>query len=157
MIAPDVGGVKPYEREALLDRIDREGATIGAAIPEEVALEDGTVPLRKRVLELQTGGAETNEGAAAADELRFQLRRVRNREQERLETADLDYETGEQITERVIGIDRALEILDDLGSEEDLEARIAAQERADRERWLNFLKQALGQSDEDTRPQGGHR
>jgi hypothetical protein len=43
----------------------------------------------------------------------------------------------------IIGLDRALNALETLGST-DLEAQARAAEKAESQRWMRFLKQALG-------------
>lgn len=149
--------VKPYERQALLDRIDREGATIGVTIPERLHLEDGSIALRERVFELQAAGPETASERDAVDGLRRELRRARRSRVEQLESAQINREADEELVETIVGIDRALGVLDDIGTEEDIEARMRDQERADQERWMNFLKRALGQSNEGAASRGGRR
>jgi hypothetical protein len=77
------------------------------------------------------------------------LRRERLQRKQRLEDADISREEGERLAETIIGLDRALNELENLGPV-DLEAEQQAQETADRKRWTKFLRKALGHADDDS-------
>ena len=88
--------MRSHERKQLLARIEREGATVGASIPETIDVQ------------------------------------------------------GERLVESIVGIDRALNALGDLGTT-DIEREADAKDAADRKRWMSFLKQALGNEDSNAR------
>ena len=152
-LVPDRGAtpVKPYEREALLDRIDRDGATIGVSVPESVTVDGEELRLRELVFDLRDDGAAPEGNRPSRAELKRALRGERRNRRNRLEEAAIDRQEAEAIVASIAGIDRALELLD--GTEtDDIESTIEAAEQADQQRWLSFLKQALGHKDDQ---QGG--
>jgi len=145
--------VKEYERKQLLERIGREGATVGAAIPDRIDVQGESVDLREFVFEIKRRDTIPQGERDRVEQAKKNLRRERREREERIEDGDISREEGEREAEAIIGIDRALNALESLGPT-DLEAEIQAQETADKKRWMTFLKQALGR-DEDS--QGSHR
>ena len=145
--------MKPYERKRLLERVDREGATVGADIPEAVALDGETLALREFVFEITRREAVPPADRERVEDARKRLRRGRRRRRERIEEGEITHEEGETLAAEIVGIDRALNALADL-EETDLEAAAAAREAADRKRWLNFLRKATGRDRDDARRQG---
>jgi hypothetical protein len=148
--------VNEYERKRLLERIEREGATVGAHIPETVTVEadDGTESFALRefvhgVQRLGDGAADPGEVAA----VKKRLRRERLRRRQRIEDDEVTRPEGERIVEEVVGIDRALNALENLDSDPESEA--SAREVADRKRWRSFLRRALGREESQDRPAGG--
>jgi len=145
--------VKEYERKQLLERIGREGATVGADIPDRIDIQGEAVDLREFVFEIKRRDTIPRGERERVDQAKTNLRRERRERKDLIEEGDISREEGEQLAEAIIGIDRALNALESLGPT-DLEAEIQAQETADKKRWMNFLKKALGQ---DTDSQGSHR
>ncbi|WP_158853404.1 DUF5788 family protein [Halorhabdus sp. CUG00001] len=144
-----------YERKQLLERIEREGATVGTEIPETIDIDGEPLSLHAFVFETRQQESIPPAHRERVEDVKTTLRRERGARKERLESADLSRETGEGLAESIVGIDRALNALNDLGSA-DLEQERAAAETADQKRWVRFLKQALGQDDtDDRRAQGG--
>jgi hypothetical protein len=82
------------------------------------------------------------------------LRRERLERKQRLEEATLSREDGERLADEIVGIDRALTTLESLDTT-DIETESRQAERADRQRWITFLKRALGHDDGGSR--GAHR
>jgi hypothetical protein len=139
--------VKEFERKQLLERLEREGATVGAEIPERIEIQGEPVDLREFVFELKRRDTVPAGERERVDQAKTNLRRERLQRKQRIEDGDVTREEGERVVRAIIGIDRALTALEDLGPT-NLEAEMRAQETADRKRWVNFLKKALGQ-DED--------
>lgn len=146
--------MKPFERKQLLERIEREGATVGHTIPEEITVDGEVLQIREFIFE--TKGVETVSPTEQerVDDVVTTLRRERLERKQCLENTDLSRESGERLADEIIGIDRALTSLESL-EETDLEAESKQAERADRERWVTFLKRALGRDDGGGR--GPHR
>ena len=142
--------MKPFERKQLLARVDREGATVGADIPEEITVEGEPLALREFVFETRSRGSVPADEREHVEEAKKNLRRERLARRQRLEEGDITRKTGEELTESIIGIDRALHALSDLGTT-DIEHEADASEMADRKRWLSFLKQALGRDESGIR------
>lgn len=142
--------MKPFERKQLLARVEREGATVGASIPEEISVEGESLALRKFVFETRSRGAVSADERERVERAKKNLRRERLARKQRLEDADISREEGEVLVESIIGLDRALHALSNLGTV-DIESEADAQELADRKRWLSFLKQALGNDDAGAR------
>lgn len=144
---PDLSGVQPYERKQLIERVEREGATVGETIPETIDVQGRPLELREFVFEL-TRREEIPPGEQeTVDRAKTNLRRERRERLEQLENGDITHEEGERLAMSIVGIDRALNALENLGPT-DLEAEAKTRETADRKRWMNFLRQALGQDDE---------
>jgi hypothetical protein len=139
--------VREFERKQLLERIEREGATVGASIPEEVEVQGETVALQEFVFETRKRETVPPGERERVERAKKNLRRERLQRKQRIEDADISYEEGERLVESVVGIDRALNALEQLGPT-DLEAEVEAKEAADRKRWMNFLRQALGRDDD---------
>ncbi|WP_159901031.1 DUF5788 family protein [Salinirussus salinus] len=139
--------MREFERKQLLERIEREGATVGASIPEEVEVQGETVALQEFVFETRKRETVPPGERERVERAKKNLRRERLQRKQRIEDADISYEEGERLVESVVGIDRALNALEQLGPT-DLEAEVEAKEAADRKRWMNFLRQALGRDDD---------
>ena len=138
--------MKPFERKQLLARVEREGATVGASIPETVDVQGETLALREFVFEARSRGTVPSDERERVERAKKNLRRERLARKQRLEDDDMTREEGDALVEAIIGLDRALHALSDLGTV-DIEGEADAQEMADRKRWLSFLKQALGNDD----------
>ncbi|MFB6152029.1 MAG: DUF5788 family protein [Haloarculaceae archaeon] len=138
--------MKDYERKQLLERVGREGATVGADIPDRIEVQGESVDLREFVFEIKRRDTIPSGERERVERAKQNLRRERIQRKQRIEEGEISREEGERLARAVIGIDRALNALENLGPT-DLEAEIEAQERADRKRWMNFLKKALGQKD----------
>jgi len=127
------------ERETLLRRVNRQGATVGASMPETIAVGDEELPLREFVIEtrkIDRLPPDTEETLTAAKRA---LREERARRVERLESAPLDRDAAEELAGEITGIDRALNALGNVRkptySESERNASID-----DHKRWLGFLK-----------------
>ena len=142
--------MKPYERKQLLARLDREGATIGADIPDEITVQGERLALREFVFETRSRGAVPADEREKVERAKRNLRRERLARRQRIEEGDITRERGEELVESIIGIERALHALGDLGTA-DIEREATAKEAADQKRWMNFLKQALGQDESRAR------
>jgi hypothetical protein len=155
-VAARAVSVKEYERKQLLERVEREGATVGADIPERIEVQGEPVDLREFVFEIQRRDTVPAGERERVERAKTNLRRERLERKQRIEDGDLAREEGERLVRAVIGIDRALNALENLGPT-DLEAEMEAQEQADRKRWMTFLQKALGQDDADTGRRRGRR
>ncbi|WP_232700993.1 DUF5788 family protein [Halobacterium wangiae] len=140
--------MREYERKQLLERVDREGATIGASIPEEIDLQGESFALQPFVFEVKKHDSVPAALREEVEETKKLLRRERVQRRERLEEADITREDGEEIVAVLVGIDRALNALESLGRTS-IEAEAKASERADQKRWYSFLKEALGRDDNE--------
>jgi hypothetical protein len=141
--------VKEYERKQLLERIEREGATVGAAIPDEIRVQGEEVKLQQFVFEIRRRDTVPPGEQERVERAKKNLRRERLQRKQRIEDGDIPSEKAERLAESIIGIDRALNELENLGPV-DVEDEARATETADRKRWMKFLKQALGQADEES-------
>jgi hypothetical protein len=142
--------VKEFERKQLVERIDRDGATVGVRIPDRVEVQGEEVELRDFVFEIKRRETVPPGERDRVERAKRNLRRERLERRERIEAGEIAYEEGEALADAVVGIDRALEALESLdGSSVEREAE--AQETADTKRWMSFLKQALGREDAQTR------
>ncbi|MEF8780173.1 MAG: DUF5788 family protein [Haloferacaceae archaeon] len=130
-------------REELLARIRRQGATVGASIPETVTVGEAQLPLREFLIETRKVEGVPPD---ARDLVRDTTRKLNGRREElvaRLETAPLEDEEAERIADEIVGIDRAINALENLrrptyGEE------TAGEALADHRRWLDFLRTIQG-------------
>ena len=145
--------MKEYQRKQLVERLDREGSTVGVQIPERIDVQGEPVDLREFVFEIkrrETVPAGERERVEAAKK---NLRRERLARRQRIEAGEVSYEEGERLAESVLGIDRALNALESLDPT-DLEGEADRQASADTKRWVSFLRQALGRDDGSSRGRG---
>jgi len=141
--------VQEFERKQLLERIEREGATVGADIPEEIEIQGEDIALQEFVFEIRRRDTVPPGERERVERAKKNLRRERLQRKQRIENGDLSYEEGQELARAIVGIDRALNALEQLGPV-DLEQETQAKETADRKRWMNFLRKALGQEDSTT-------
>lgn len=140
--------MREFERKQLLERVDREAATVGASIPNVVDLQGEEFELREFVFEVKKAESVPADRREAVQEAKKLLRRERLQRRQRLEDGDITREEGERLVEGIIGLERALNALESLGTT-NLEAEMEASERADKKRWFSFLKEALGHDDNE--------
>ena len=139
--------MRPYERKQLLERIERDGATVGESIPERVEVGDDSIALREFVFEIRRRDTIPPGERERVQQAKRRLRRARTRRVDRIEDDDISYETGQELADSVVGIDRALSALEQLDSP-DIEQEAKRQEQMDTQRWNRFLRQALGRADD---------
>ncbi|WP_122089724.1 DUF5788 family protein [Halalkalicoccus subterraneus] len=142
--------MQEYERKQLLERIGKEGSTIGAQIPEAIDIQGERVELRDFVFEIKRRETVPEGERERVEQAKRNLRKERLERLELIEEGEIPREEGERLAESIIGIDRALEGLQQLGPA-NVEAEVEAQEVADKKRWSRFMRQALG-LDEDSTP-----
>lgn len=147
--------MRDYERTGLLERIERDGATVGTQIPATIEVQGRTVDLKSFVFEVKSLDGVPPDQRGAVAEMKTALRRERTVRKQTLQESDLTREEGETLVEEIVGIDRALNALEALGPT-DIEGEAAASEAADRKRWTSFLRSVLGH-DCSGAGQGGQR
>lgn len=133
--------MEPFERERLLDRVDRPGA-VGEAIPERVDVQGSTVALREFVLEVNRHETVPDAERDRVDDLLSELRRERLQRRQRLRDADLTKPEGESLVETIAGLDRAINALESLDAVGLAEAE-RRQTVADAKAWTSFLRDVL--------------
>lgn len=126
------------KRSELLERVNRQGATIGAAIPETITVGEDELPLEEFVVETRKLDRIPEDVWPAVREAQRSLEAERERLVERLESDPLETEEAEEIANAIVGIDRALNALGNLRRGDFAEeARTASIE--DHKRWKGFL------------------
>ncbi|WP_259519340.1 DUF5788 family protein [Halanaeroarchaeum sp. HSR-CO] len=143
--------MKEYERKQLLERIGRDGATVGASVPETIDLQGEPFELQSFVFETKRQAEVPANHRERVDSVKKRLRAERQERRRQLEHEDIDRARGEELVETIVGIDRALNALESLG-ETDLTQASKSAETADQKRWLAFLKKALGHDSDDSGP-----
>ena len=138
--------MQEYERKQLLERVGREGSTLGVDIPEDIEIQGETVRLREFVFEIKRRETVPAGERDRVERAKRNLRRERLERLELIEAGEIGFEEGERVASAIIGIDRALEALQNLGSES-VADEADRQEAADTKRWMDFLKKALGNDD----------
>lgn len=142
--------MKEFERKQLLERIDRDGATVGVRIPDSVRVQGEEVELRDFVFEIKRRDTVPPGERDRVERAKRNLRRERIERREVIEAGEVSFAEGEAVADAIVGIDRALEALESLGASS-IERDAEAQAAADTKRWMSFLKQALGREDVSSR------
>ena len=145
--------MQEYERKQLLERVEREGATVGADIPDTIEVQGEEIDLRTFVFEIKRRETVPPGERERVERAKRNLRRERLQRLEAIEEGDISREEGEELARSIIGIDRALNALESLGPT-DLEREQKAQQAADTKRWMSFLKKALGREDDASKRRG---
>lgn len=141
--------MKDFERKQLLERIGRESATLGVDIPEEIEVQGEEIDLQSFVFEIKRRNTVPPGERERVDTAKRNLRRERLERKDRIEDGEISYEEGDRLATSIIGIDRALEALEQLGPA-NIEQEQQAQEAADKKRWMKFLQKALGHEAADS-------
>jgi len=139
--------VKEFQRKQLLERIEREGATVGASIPDQITVQGEEIALQQFVFEIRRRETIPPGEKQRVERAKRNLRRERLQRKQRIENDDITLAEGERLAEAIIGLDRALNELETLDPPS-LTDEQQAQEAADRKRWMKFLQKALGQTDD---------
>jgi hypothetical protein len=145
-VAAPLSSVQEYERKQLLAKVEREGATVGAAIPDRITVQGEEIDLQEFVFEIKRRETVPPGERDRVEEAKKNLRRERLQRKQRLEAGEVSYEKGEELVRAIVGIERALNALENL-SPTDIEREEEVQEMTDRKRWMNFLQKALGKKD----------
>ncbi|MXV61581.1 hypothetical protein GS429_05775 [Natronorubrum sp. JWXQ-INN-674] len=131
------------DRRALLERANRQSATIGQELPETITVGANELALEEFLIETRKVEGIPDDVKPLVRETERELTAERKRLVERLESAPIDREEGEQLVEAIVGIDRASNALRSLRRE-----RFGSQARSatidGHERWLDFLKSIRG-------------
>ncbi|ADQ68028.1 hypothetical protein C499_16087 [Halogeometricum borinquense DSM 11551] len=146
--------MKEFERKQLLERVNREGATIGVDIPDRIDVQGEEVELRDFVFEIKRRDTVPEGEKDRVEQAKKNLRRERLQRLQQIEDNEVSYEEGQRLVESIVGIDRALNALEQLRPA-NLEQESQLQEAQDRKRWMNFLKQALGREKSSRSSRGG--
>ena len=141
--------MKEYERKGLLERVNREAATVGAEIPEAIEIQGEPIELQSFVFEIKRRDTVPKGERDRVETAKKNLRRERLQRRQLIENDEISFEEGEALVEDVVGIDRALNALEQLGAAS-IEGEAQAQEMADRKRWMKFLQKALGHEAADS-------
>ena len=143
--------MKDFERKQLLERIERESATIGVEIPDEIEVQGEEIDLHSFVFEIKRRDTIPAGERERVDTAKRNLRRERLQRKQRIEDddAEITWAEGDELANSIIGIDRALDALEQLGPA-NLEQEEQAQKAADKKRWMKFLQKALGNEEADS-------
>ena len=142
--------MKEYQRKQLLERVGRDGSTVGTKIPDAITVQGEQLDLRTFVFEINRRETIPPGERDRVETAKRNLRRERVERLEQIEDGEISYAEGEQLAESIIGIDRALNALDQL-EPVDLEAEAERKSTADQKRWTRFLQKALGHDDANSR------
>jgi hypothetical protein len=153
---PYVGpvAVKEFERKQLLERVNREAATIGVDIPDVIDVQGEEIHLRDFVFEIKRRETVPPGEKERVEQAKRNLRRERLQRVQQIENDEVTFEEGETLVQSIVGIDRALNALEQLRSS-DLEQEAKLKAAADQKRWMSFLKQALGREKSSNTRRGG--
>jgi hypothetical protein len=139
--------MREYEREILLERIGKEGATVGADIPERIEVQGRELDLQEFVFESKRRETVPPGERERVEEAKKNLRRERLQRKQLIEDREVSFEEGEALAASIVGIDRALTALEQLDAP-GVATEAQRKEAADQKRWTRFLKQVLGREDE---------
>ncbi|XGI83439.1 DUF5788 family protein [Halorutilales archaeon Cl-col2-1] len=143
--------MKPYERETLLERVDRGSSFVGSGVPEEVEVDGEEIRLKEVVLGLRSESKPDPD--YDPETLKKKLRRKRSSLYNSLqeENNGMSYERGKEIVDLIVGLDRALTSIRESvkGSRSDLNEEARRAETADQKRWNNFLNKVTSDVEDD--------
>ena len=138
------------EREAILDRVASQSATVGASVPDAVTIDGTAVDLSEFIVETRAIETVPPEVERKVSSVRSTLRAERERRMDRLRgesdgsdrtgsaDAPLDRETAETLADEIVGIDRALNALETIRHPDFAEEHRSATLDG-HERWLAFV------------------
>ena len=141
------------EREAILDRVTSQSATVGASVPDTVDIDGTAVDLSEFIVETRAIGTVPPELDRKVSSVKATLRAERERRMDRLRGEDgdaavadatdaadapLDRETAERLADEVVGIDRALNALETIRHPDFADEHRSATLDG-HERWLAFV------------------
>ncbi|WP_436934477.1 DUF5788 family protein [Halovenus marina] len=141
--------MEEFERKRLLERIEREGATIGAEIPDAIQIQGEEINLQEFVFEIRRRDTIPAGERDRVERAKKNLRRERLQRKQRIEDEQMTVEEGKRLARSIIGIDRALNELQTLDPP-DIEQEAQLEETKDRKRWMQFLRKALGHADDSS-------
>jgi hypothetical protein len=134
------------ERQRLLKEVRQKGATIGHQTPEQITVQGREMNLREFVFETRRQGAVPQGERERAEQVKRLLKRERQELARRLEEdTDLSVEEGEELVDKIIGIDRALNALKHLSQASDYSAKVRQRNIESSKQWVSFVDQILGQ------------
>ncbi|WP_440772385.1 DUF5788 family protein [Natronorubrum sp. DTA28] len=131
------------ERRDLLERANRQSATIGQTLPETITVGDDELPLEEFVIETRKVEGIPDDVQPLVRETERELTAERKRLVARLESAPIGREEGEQIVETIVGLDRAKNALRSLRRKR-FGAEASSAVLDDHERWLDFVNAIRG-------------
>ncbi|WP_440766476.1 DUF5788 family protein [Natronorubrum sp. DTA7] len=131
------------ERRDLLERANRQSATIGRTLPETITVGDDELPLEEFVIETRKVEGIPDDVKPLVRETERELTAERKRLVARLESDPIGREEGEQIVETIVGIDRAKNALRSL-RRKGFGAEASSAALDDHERWLDFVNAIRG-------------
>ncbi|WP_302081384.1 DUF5788 family protein [Salinibaculum rarum] len=125
-------------REDLIERVNRKTATVGASTPETLTVDGKELALREFIIETRSVDRIPPDAEETLTKAKRTLRRERGTRMDRLESDPLDVETAERLADEIIGIDRALNALENI-RRPDFADEDGAASIEDHKRWVGFL------------------
>lgn len=132
--------MEKHQRDKLLAKIEREGATVGHSIPEVISIDGEELELSKLVFNIQDTRDIPEDSFESLKSLKQVLRQERNSRVDTIEAGDISYSKGEQLVEEIIGIDRALHLLENLGGDTSIEKQSEVNELKRTKKWREFVQ-----------------
>jgi len=139
------------EREAILDRVTSQSATVGASVPDTVTIDGSPVDLSEFIVETRAVETVPPDVERKVSSVKSTLRAERERRMARLrgergetdakdahDDAPLDRETAERLADEIVGIDRALNALETIRHPDFADEHRSATLDG-HERWLAFV------------------
>jgi len=84
--------MKEFERKQLLERINREGATVGASIPDRITVQGEEVALQEFVFEVKRRDTVPPGERERVEQAKKNLRRERLQRKQRIEDEEIVYD-----------------------------------------------------------------
>ncbi len=134
------------ERERLLRQARQKGATVGHRTPEQITVQGTEMNLREFVFETRRQGAVPPSERERVSRVKSKLKRERDELERRLEEdQSLTRAEGDELVDKIIGINRALNALKNLSRGDDY-SRVAHERHIDSSKqWISFVDQILGE------------
>jgi hypothetical protein len=126
------------DRREYIRRVQSEGSTVGAELPDTITVGGDELELAEFLIETRKIDRIPPEAKEKITDAKRVLKTERKRRFDRLETEHIDHETAEELVGEINGLDRALNALDTIRrpnyGDESQSAMIE-----DYKKWLGFL------------------
>ncbi len=123
------------ERQELMRLMEDPATAVGIQIPGSIIWNGKEIKLRNEIWELTH---DESEGERRKKELLEILNNLINEKIERIRTGDITMEEGEHLVEECVGLERAVDDLQNRNR--DIEEDMKNREIKDHKRWLKFIK-----------------
>lgn len=134
--------ISDSQKDKLLSIIDKGGSTIGQEIPDKISVQGEQIELKQFVFKIDSCETVPQKEKQNVEEMVRKLRRERLQRRQQIENQKISYEEGEAHVDAIVGIDRAINSLENLDTA-GLEEKMRQAEIESQREWLSMLKKIM--------------